>query len=245
MALEVFEMLIPIEAHVKLKLFQEHLFLQLKKGGGTMHKFVSKSDKEYMNVDFSSLSKDNISPEPFLEEQCKVFGKFWNPKVSAMIYQKLLQNLRDFRKHAISQVDSSQRTPYNYKKAIHSYKKDTVGGDSWKISTLQQMPDVIITGLAEVDKLSYELVAVPHQSLLSLGAVLGKPSGGIRTICKTGKLYIVSNLVSTSVTEWEQSISSLCKYDTARKGSNALDAALHRGLIAEVAFWLQEHFVRP
>ena len=64
------------------------------------------------------------------------------------------------------------------------------------------MPDVITTGLAEVDKLSYEMVAMPHQSLLSLSAVLGKPSGGIRTICKTGKLYIVSNSVSTKVGEW-------------------------------------------
>ena len=128
MALEVFEAFIPLEAHVKLKLFKEHLFLQFKKGGGTMHKFVSKADKEYMNVDFSVLSKDNISPEPFLEKQCKVFGKFWSPKMSAAICHKLLQNLRDFRKHVISQIDSSQRTPYNYKKAIHSYKKDTVGG---------------------------------------------------------------------------------------------------------------------
>ena len=57
MALEVFEVLIPIEAHVKLKLFKEHLFLQLKKGGRTMHEFVSKADEEYTNVEFSVLSK--------------------------------------------------------------------------------------------------------------------------------------------------------------------------------------------
>ena len=110
MALEVFEVLIPIEAHVKLKLFKEHLFLQLKKGGGTMHKFASKVDKEYMKVDFSVLSKDNISPEPSLEKQCKVFGKFWSPKMPAANYQKLLQNLRDFKKHAVSQVDFQRNT---------------------------------------------------------------------------------------------------------------------------------------
>ena len=76
-----------------------------------------------MNVDYTSLSKDNISPEPFLEQQCGVLGKFWCPEMSAEKYQKLLQNIRDYRKLAISQVDSSQRTPTNYKKTIHSYKR--------------------------------------------------------------------------------------------------------------------------
>ena len=123
MALEMFESLIPIEAKIKLNKFKEHLWLQLKKGGGTLHKYISKVDKAYMNVDYTLLSKNNVSPEPFLEQQCDVFGKFWCPKMSERKYRKLLQNLRDFRKHAISQVDSSQRTPCNYKNAIHSYKK--------------------------------------------------------------------------------------------------------------------------
>ena len=117
--------------------------------------------------------------------------------MSAAIYQESLQNLRDCRKHAISQVDSPQRTVHNYKKAIHSYKKDAVGRDSWMISILQQMPDVIITGLAEVDKLSYEMVAQPHQSLLSLNTVLGKPSAGTRTVAPFVKQESCSILFQT------------------------------------------------
>ena len=170
---------------------------------------------------------------------------FWQVLVSKNVGTKrpeINQNLRDFRKHAISQIGSSQRTPSNYKNTIHSYKKDTIGGDSWKISTLKEMPDIVISNLADVDKASYEKVVQPHQSLLSLNSVLGKPAGGIRTICKTGKLYIISNIVSTKVATWEKSIAQSCKHDTAMRGSSALDAALHRGLIAEVAFWLNEHF---
>ena len=54
-----------------------------------------------------------------------------------------------------------------------------------KISTLKEMPDVVISDLADVDKLSFGMVAQPHQSLLSLNSVLGKPAGGSRTICNT------------------------------------------------------------
>ena len=93
-------------------------------------------NKQYLNIDYTALSKDyNVSPEPFLEQQCKVFGEFWAPKIANVKYQKLLQNLRDYRQHAIAQVDSFQRTASNYKQAIHKYKKDTIGCDSWKIST--------------------------------------------------------------------------------------------------------------
>ena len=104
------------------------------------------------------------------------------------------------------------------------------------------MPDIVISNLADVDKASYEKVAQHHQSLLSLNSVLRKPAGGIHTICKSGKLCIIFNIVFTKVATWEKSTAQSCKHDTAMKGSSALDAALHRGLIAEVAFWLHEHF---
>ena len=38
MAVDNFDILISIEAHVKLKKFKEHLYQQLRKGGGTLHK---------------------------------------------------------------------------------------------------------------------------------------------------------------------------------------------------------------
>ena len=50
------------------------------------------------------------------------------------------------------------------------------------------------------------------------------------------------NSVSSSVKTWEENISANCQYDTAKKGSNALDAALARNLLSEVAFWLKRAF---
>ena len=37
-------------------------------------------------------------------------------------------------------------------------------------------------------------------------------------------------------------MSANCQYDAAKKGSNAIDAALARNLSAEVAFWLKRAF---
>ena len=107
---------------------------------------------------------------------------------------------------------------------------------------LKEMPDVVISELADADRISYEKVALPHQSLLSLNPMLGKPAGGARTICKTPTLYRVSNIVSGKVQSWEANISHSCPFDRAKKGSSALDAALAQGLEAEVAFWLGQHF---
>ena len=184
-----------------------------------------------------------MSPQPFLEHQCKIFIKFWAPTISDLRYQQLLLDLRDYRKHAIAQSNSTGRNPTSYKIAIHKYKKDTTGCDSWKICTLKEMLDVVISDLADADKLSFEMVAQPHQSLLSLNSVLGKLAGGGRTICKTPMLNRVSNLVTDSVSQWEANLAKDCTYDKARKGSSALDAALARGLEAEVAHWLNQDFL--
>ena len=72
--------------------------------------------------------------------------------------------------------------------------------------------------------------------------MLGKPSGGARTICKTPTLYRVANLVTNRVQQWESHVSPSCPFDKAKKRSSALDAAFNRGLEAEVAFWLGQHF---
>ena len=71
MALDMFESLIPIEAKIRLNKFKEHSWLQLKKGGGTLYKCVSKVDKEYVNVDFTVLSKAIFHPNRFLSSDVR------------------------------------------------------------------------------------------------------------------------------------------------------------------------------
>ena len=124
-----FLLLLPVVLQAKQKNMSDHLRTQLLKGGGSFPKYISRSDKEYMSIDFSMAAgaHHGNSPEPFLEEQCKVFGQFWNPSMSANQIFQLHQNLKDYREYAKEEVVVSEHTPSNYKRAIHSYHKDTTG----------------------------------------------------------------------------------------------------------------------
>ena len=236
--------LLPVVVYQKNKQFSEQLRIQLLKGGGTFHKYISRADKEFLTVDFSMVSEAQFgnSPEAFLDTQCEVFGKFWQPTMSENQMSILQQNLKDFRQYAKEHVDASEHTPANYKHAIHKYHKDSTGSDNWSNTMLRKMPDVVISSIADASASAYLNVALPHQSLVFLNPVLGKPGGGIRTICKTPMLYRMYNIVSTAVMSWEAAISDSCPHDTAKKSNSALDAALGRNLLAEVAFWIGQIF---
>ena len=148
-----------------------------------------------MNVDYAAGGGTNRSPTGFLKSQCYAFGKFWKPKMSSDEQSVLIGNHSEYRKYARGNVDSSQHTPYNYKQAIQYYNNNIRGSDSWDMSTLKELPDVCISSIAEAIKESVDEVAVPHQSLCSLG----QPGGGLRTVSKlpmTNRLY---NKVSTNV----------------------------------------------
>ena len=89
-------------------------------------------------------------------------------------------------------------------------------------------PYICISHIADAMEVSVQLVASPRQSIRSLNACLGKPGGGLRTICKTLMTDRLYNKVSTKVNEWERNMvaNDIGCYETARKGSSALDVAL-------------------
>ena len=235
-----FSCILTVASNQRFSDFKKHLVQQLYKGGGTYFKSISAEDKQYLTVDYAASGGTNRSPTDFLKTQCFAFGKFWHPSLSDTEQSVLLGNLVEYRKHALNNVDSSEHTPYNYKQAILNYNNDTRGSDSWQMKTLKQLPDICIANIADCLKESVDRVALPHQSLCSLNSCLGKPGGGIRTISKlpmTNRLY---NKVSTNVNNWEKDLlNNACgSYETAKKGHSALDAALYRNIVAEIAHWL-------
>ena len=78
------------------------------------------------------------SPEPFLETQCEVFGKFRHPNMTRNQSFLLPPNLEDFTEHATNNVDASEHTPANYKRAIHKHHKDSTGSDMWTNTVLRE-----------------------------------------------------------------------------------------------------------
>ena len=103
----------------------------------------------------------------------------------------------------------------------------------WTKTELAGLPNVCRYEFAQSINNSFQTLAWPHQQLLSLNPLLGKPTGGIRTICKTPMLYRIPMISRKSVPQWEAQ--NVRKYDTAYKGSSCLTAALKRNVIREVA----------
>jgi len=84
-------------------------------------------------------------------------------------------------------------------------------------------------------------MAQPIQNLIHLNAILGKPSGGTRTVCKTPMLYRIILRSRNTVVEWEDQMTG--DFDTSGKGKSALIATAYRGLQAEVYKYTEEQVI--
>ena len=124
--------------------------------------------------------------------------------------------------------------------ALKGYRKDTIGSDIWKPSDLRRLPEVARANIALSMEKYLNAAVVPHQNLCSLNALLGKPNGTCRTICKTPVLHRMAMRADFTIRHWE--IDNKQDYDKASVGCSALIAALRRNLSAEVAHWLGEEF---
>lgn len=84
-------------------------------------------------------------------------------------------------------------------------------------------------------------MAQPIQNLINLNAMLGKPSGGTGTVCKTPMLYRITLRSRNNVGQWEDEMTG--DYDTAGTGKPALVAAAYRGLQAEIYKYTEEQAI--
>ena len=104
--------------------------------------------------------------------------------------------------------------------SIEYYKNSTPGSDLWTSRTLKQMPYIVISQIFDACKNVYANVRTPHQSLVSLNPVLGKPGGGVRTISMFPMLSSRTiNKVSQSVRRRDANTGDKCRYDSAKKGA--------------------------
>lgn len=71
--------------------------------------------------------------------------------------------------------------------------------------------------------------------------MLGKPSGGTRTVCKNPMFYRITLRPRNNVTLWEEDMTG--DFDTSGKGKSALVAAAYRGLQAEIYKYTEEQVI--
>ena len=100
-----------------------------------------------------------------------------------------LCNVGRAAKHALAKEDKQDFTPSKFKAAMKSYPKHSLGSDHWHPNELKYLPDFCISQMCDAYQDAYTKVVQPHQQLLNLDPMLGKPNKGFRTICKTPMWY--------------------------------------------------------
>ena len=219
----------------------KHVKEQLSLGGSQLFKFISKLDKQFLNVNWDTHGKGASSPTQFLNDQSSAWSKFWDPKEDLNDNDDLndiASEFKEFRDIALNKSSNSQIVfgVSQLDQSLKGYRKETKGSDIWAPSELRSLPEVAKAALASSIQSSLRAIASPHQQLISLNPLLGKPNNSCRTICKTPVLYRMTLRADDSVREWE--LANRQAYDKATVGSSALLAALRRNLVAEVAVWL-------
>jgi len=177
----------------------------------------------------------DASPAVILQEQVALWTKVWAPPDAKII---------DWAGVAppfphLTAAGPTYVAPEDVKKVMNRYPAHKAqGADSWDLSLLATFPHDFFVHTAAF----YHMVAAhgswPRGFCANLMALLGKPSGGIRTVAKTPMLYRVwCGVRKFSAALWE---SPLPDWDVCRPGISALEVGLVRMLRTEVAVALSE-----
>ena len=211
---------------------------QMDAGGAQLFKYIARNDKSVLNVSYDTHGQGCSTPGQFLKQQAKLWNSYWNPNNTkgARIASELT-NLRE------AALEIENKKPFNVESldlALTKYKKISLGSDVWAPKELKSLPGQCKEWIANSINHAQLNIVVPHQMLISLNPLLGKPNFGCRTICKTPMLYRMCLRADDEINEWEDNNKQ--KYDKATKKSSALLAALWRNLMAELAYWLGDQF---
>ena len=217
------------------KNFRDFVKQQLYLGGGKLFGIIAKSDKECLSVKMVDESNNVLEPKEFLELQANKLKTFWT--ASDEHREVVAALFKQCRKYAL---EDGPRT-YDLEtldKGLEGYNKGSLGADLWHPNELRSLPWCCRSKVAEGIDRSFQRLAWPHQHVLSLSPLLGKPTGGTRAITKTPMLYRISLRGLGGAKEWESEFTQT--YDKAKRGSSALLTALCRGLRAEIAKYINK-----
>ena len=110
-----------------------------------------------------------------------------------------------------------------------------LGLDFWAPAEMLLLEEQHFAGLAEIMNFSESRLAPPLRTLLSLIALIGKPTGGDRPICLSSLFYVIwSSIRNRDINAWEDGYIRF--WDDAVRGSSALRASLMRRLLGELHF---------
>ena len=213
--------------------WKEHVRLQLARGGGTLFNFIAKQDKQHLNADITNTPGNLIDPDVFLSRQTQIWKELWHPSDEVANIVSVL--LHHFRADAISDLAPRSFTHQMFDDALKGYHKGSLGVDCWHPAELRGLPAFARNSISDIIQKSFTCLVWPHQQLLSLNPCLGKPNGGVRTVCKTPMLYRMAIRAVHGAADWEKTFSQ--HYDKAKSNSSAHFAAVQRNFRLELHSW--------
>ena len=150
--------------------------------------------------------------------------------------------LKHLRQHVVELIPPAKYDVDTFVHAVGPYPDSKPAGvDNWGIKELK----IIAPECAKVVSASLQstltLNSQPHQNLLNKHPLLGKASGGERTICITPTYCRALLRGNGEVFDWEAEYTG--PFDQAGKNKSALFAAVLRSLFAEVHAWTDEEVV--
>ena len=102
---------------------------QLAVGGGTLFKYISKVDKQSLNVSWAASKGSNNSPEEFLQQQAPKWASLWAPPGSEddkLLVAEAMTIIRDAALELVREEQSQEEqhmTSEEYEKAVSTYRK--------------------------------------------------------------------------------------------------------------------------
>ena len=97
---------------------------------------------------------------------------------------------------------------------------------------MAELPDAALSTLGLIIKQAVATLTIPAQDLLNVLCLLGKTSGGSRTIALMSSIYrIMMKMAGEEIREWDAAYSH--HWDSAIAGFSSLRAAVLRALLCE------------
>jgi len=220
-------------AHASMRQWATYVKACISKGGSKLFDYISKEDKLFLSVLTDTAGTYRHSPNVFLEQQAVFWEQKWH-KATKHLNEEIKNLLLTILQKAKGDVTTYRSfLAQDLEQGLYGYPKDTKRIDARTATELRGLPKEAKEAIASAINQSYQHTSQPIQNLINLNPILGKPSGGTRTICKTPMLYRISLRSRKEVANWEEEMTA--EFDTSGKGKSALVAAAYRGLEAEIS----------
>ncbi len=150
-------------------------------------------------------------------------GTFWQQEMASLVRPRatLVTGAADW-------ANEVELNPGTVRRALKTFRSDTaIGADDHDFGDIARLPDSGLWVLCAILRMCLANLALPQQALVNIMTLLGKKSGGSRTIAIMATVCrLQMRLMGGSIAAWDAEVAG--PWDSAARGSSPLRAYLAR-----------------